>query len=135
MKKNLFSCHFSFSTTFPLIYILGFNQMGWHLTCVASFTSSPSNIVDQFRKISLQNGLNLVEIFWIPTFLSNHTLSSPIFSIDIELTHLALFLPVWRALAFTISFYWVNISSFFEITWKQLSKYMDLYSNVCRNTL
>jgi hypothetical protein len=33
------------------------------MTCVASFTSSPSNIVDQFRKISLQNGLNLVEIF------------------------------------------------------------------------
>jgi hypothetical protein len=54
--------------------MLGFNQMGWHLTWVASFTSSPSNIFDQFRKISLQNGLSLVEIFSIPTFLSNHTL-------------------------------------------------------------
>jgi hypothetical protein len=31
MKKNLFSCHFSFNTTFPLIFMLGFNQMGWHL--------------------------------------------------------------------------------------------------------
>jgi hypothetical protein len=34
------------------------------LTCVASFTSSPSNMLDQFRKISLQNGLSLVEFFF-----------------------------------------------------------------------
>ena len=44
MKKIPFSCHFSFSTTFPLIFMLGFSKMGWHLTWVASFTSSPSNI-------------------------------------------------------------------------------------------
>jgi hypothetical protein len=61
LDNTLKICHFSFSTTFPLIAMLGFNQMGWHLTWVASFTSSPSNIVDQLRKISLQNGLNSVD--------------------------------------------------------------------------